>query len=166
MENPAKTQTLSGESRQYLSFVLDHETYAFEVLKVREVLESTRITRVPKTAPFLVGVINLRGSVVPVVDLRLKFELKAADTTIDTSIIIAETVLDGETLVIGALVDAVKAVVRLDPSEIEETPKVGMRVARDFVQAIGRKNDQFLILLDADRIFTRDELDATTGVGH
>jgi len=155
----AKTST---ESRQFLSFLLDKELFAFEVLKVREVLEVTRITKVPKTPAFMVGVINLRGGVVPVVDLRLKFDLPATEATVDTSIIIVEASQEGETFVIGALVDAVKAVIRLDGGEIEEAPKVGMRLSGEFIAGIGKKGGTFVILLDSDRVFSRKEMDAVT----
>lgn len=156
MDN-AKT---TGESRQFLSFLLDKELFAFEVLKVREVLEVTRITKVPKTPPFMIGVINLRGGVVPVVDLRLKFDLPQKETTVDTSIIIVEARYDDETLIIGALVDAVKAVIRLEDGDIEEAPRVGMRISGEFIAGIGKKGAAFVILLDSDRVFSRKEMDA------
>ncbi|MBN8216883.1 MAG: purine-binding chemotaxis protein CheW, partial [Spirochaetes bacterium] len=126
-------------SRQYLSFLLGQEQYAFPVLGVREVLEVARITRVPKTPPFMVGVINLRGGVVPVVDLRLKFGLHAREATIATSIIIVEASDGGEHFILGALVDAVKAVLRLEETEIEAPPRVGMRLSGEFIAGIGKK---------------------------
>lgn len=154
-----ETISQTGNTRQYLSFVLDKELFAFEVLRVREVLEVSRITRVPKTPKFMIGVINLRGGVVPVIDLRLKFELPAGETTVETSIIILETQTDGEAMIIGALVDAVKAVIHLEATDIEEAPKVGMRLGREFIAGIGKKGDHFIILLDSDRVFSKTEMD-------
>ncbi|MBI4979235.1 MAG: chemotaxis protein CheW [Spirochaetes bacterium] len=147
------------ESKQYLTFILDRELFAFEVLKVKEVLEVTRITKVPKTPSFMTGVINLRGGVVPVIDLRLKFEMNGNSHTVDTAIIIVETEFDGEIIIIGALVDAVKEVIRLDSSQIEVPPKVGMNVSGEFIDNIGKKGDDFIIILDSSKVFSKKELE-------
>lgn len=154
-----ETKKQTAESRQYLTFLLDKEMFAFEVLTVKEVLEIAKITRVPRTPKFMPGVINLRGSVVPVVDLRLKFELSVADRTVDTAIIIVETEFDGEKIVIGALVDAVREVIRLDDTQVEAPPKVGMNVSGEYIQAIGKKGNDFIIILSANKVFSEKELE-------
>lgn len=151
--------TAIQESAQYLSFRLGEETFAFEVLQVREVLELPRITRVPRSAPYMLGVLNLRGGVLPVVDLRAKLGLDLAEPTIDSAVIILEVPMDGGTLLLGALVDAVKAVIRLEKTEVEPPPGFGMKVSREFISGIGKKKDQFIILLHAGRVFSRAELD-------
>lgn len=152
----ARKQT--AESKQYLTFRLDREIFAFEVLKVKEVLEVAKITKVPRTPAFMPGVINLRGSVVPVVDLRLKFDITAQDRTVDTAIIIVEASFDGDTITIGSLVDSVHEVIRLDASQIEAPPKVGMNVSGEYIEAIGKKSDDFIIILSADKVFSEKEL--------
>ncbi|MBI4979339.1 MAG: chemotaxis protein CheW [Spirochaetes bacterium] len=153
-----ETKTTDAASKQYLTFGLNDEAFAFEVLKVKEVLEVARITKVPKTPAFMPGVINLRGSVVPVVDLRLKFELAAKELNVDSAIIIVETAYDGEAIVIGALVDSVREVIRLDASQTEPPPKVGMNVSGEYIDAIGKHNDAFVIILNADKVFSEHEL--------
>src|SRR5512140_2425288 len=102
------------ESSQYLTFKLDQELYAVDIAKVREVLEVTSVTKVPRTPDFMRGVINLRGNVVPVVDMRLKLGLTQTERTVNTCVVIAEVEVDGESTVLGALTDSVQEVIELD----------------------------------------------------
>jgi len=146
------------ETTQYLTFKLDEEIFALDIAKVREVLDYTTITKVPRTPEFMRGVINLRGSVVPVVDMRLKFGMTKTDKTVNTCIIIVEITLVGETVVLGALADAVHEVIELEPEQIEPAPKIGTRLKTDFIRGMGRRNDAFIILLDIDKVFSSDEL--------
>ncbi|MBN8218654.1 MAG: purine-binding chemotaxis protein CheW [Spirochaetes bacterium] len=148
----------SAESTPYLSFKLDGEVFALPIARVREVLEWPRLTRLPKTPPFMVGVINLRGGVVPVVDLRRKFDLPAREATVDSSIIIIEASHGGKAFVIGALVDAVKAVIRLGAEAVEKAPHVGMRLSGAFLRGIGRCGGEFVILLEPERLFSLEEM--------
>lgn len=150
------------EANQYLTFILDEEVYALDIKQVREVLDFTDITKVPRMPDFMRGVINLRGGVVPVVDLRLKFDLGMTEKTVDTCIIIIEVTLDGETALLGALADSVQEVLDLDPSQIQAPPKIGTRLRTDFIKGMGKKNDRFIILLDIDKIFSSDELSRVT----
>lgn len=143
---------------QYLTFMLDQEVYALDISQVREVLDLTDITRVPHMPRFMRGVINLRGGVVPVVDLRLKFGLSATEKTVDTCIIIMEVNLDGERTLLGALADSVSEVLELEPELIEPAPSIGMRLKTDFIRGMGKKNDEFIIILDVDKVFSSDEL--------
>jgi len=154
---------VKGNAQQYLTFTLSDEVYAVEVGKVKEVLEYTSVTKVPRTLDFMKGVINLRGSVVPVVDLRTKFGMPEADKTIDTSIVVMELVLAGESVVLGAIADSVKEVIDLDESQIEPSPKIGTRVNTEFIQGIGKEGEHFIIILDIDRIFTEDEIAQVSG---
>jgi purine-binding chemotaxis protein CheW len=137
---------------------LDNEQYAIGVAKVREVLEHTKITRLPRTAVFMKGIINLRGVGVPVIDLRLKFGLAETPITKDTSIIVMEVESQDGSVVVGALADAVHEVVEIDEASIEPAPRFGTRLAAEFIKGVGKKDDLFIILLDIDRIFNAEEI--------
>ncbi len=148
------------DTKQYLTFRVGEEDFALDVSNVREILEFTSITRVPKTPEYMRGVINLRGSVVPVLDMRLKFGLTEARKTIDTCIIVLEVDIDGEKTVIGALVDSVQEVFELDPQHIEPAPRIGTRLRTDFIKGMGKRDDHFIIILDIDKVFSSEELTA------
>ncbi|BEH10864.1 MULTISPECIES: chemotaxis protein CheW [Geobacter] len=150
------------ETRQYLTFKLDDEVFAVDVAKVREILELTSITKVPQTPQFMRGVINLRGSVVPVVDLRLKFGMSETAPTVDTCIIVVEVAHEHETLVLGALADSVQEVFEMEPGQVEPAPRIGTKLNTDFILGMGKHDGQFIMILDIDRTFTSDEL-ATAG---
>ena len=145
-------------TNQYLTFSLSDELYALEVSKVKEVLEYQPITRVPKTPDFMRGVINVRGGIVPIVDLRLKFELPAQEQTVDTCIIVLEISIENETITVGTIADNVHELVELQPEEIEPTPKIGTRLDTDFIEGIGKNNDRFLVILNIDKILTSEEI--------
>ncbi|MBN2419573.1 MAG: purine-binding chemotaxis protein CheW, partial [Deltaproteobacteria bacterium] len=106
-----------SESGQYLTFILDQEVYALDITQVREVLDLTEVTKVPRMPEFMRGVINLRGGVVPVVDLRLKFDMRESERTVDTCIIIMELDIDGERTFLGALADSVQEVITLEADQ-------------------------------------------------
>ncbi|MFP4383632.1 MAG: chemotaxis protein CheW [Spirochaetia bacterium] len=145
---------------QYLTFTLDEEQYALKVSRVREVLEFTTVTKVPKTQEFMRGVINLRGNVVPVVDLRLKFDLPETRKTVDTSIIVMEIMMQDEMITLGVLADSVQEVIDLQEDSIEPPPKIGNRINAEFIEGIGKQNDHFIIILNIDKIFSYEELSA------
>jgi len=147
-----------NQTGQYLTFTLDNEQYAVDVAKVREVLEYTKVTKVPRMPAFMCGVINLRGSVVPVIDLRLKFGLKEAEKTINTSIVVMEISIGEETVVLGALTDSVNEVVDFESKDIEPAPKMGTRLDTEFIKGMGKRDDSFIIILDIDKVFTAEEL--------
>ncbi|MFC1569280.1 chemotaxis protein CheW [bacterium] len=146
------------ERAQYLTFGLDEELYAFNISQVQTVLDFEKVTKVPKTPDFMRGVINLRGSVVPIVDLRLKFGMSKTEKTLDACIIIVEMMLDGEKTILGALADSVQEVIDLDPDTIEPAPKIGTRLNTEFIKGMGRQDENFIIILDLDRIFSATEL--------
>jgi purine-binding chemotaxis protein CheW len=145
-------------TNQYLTFKLDAEVFALGITKVREVLDYTSVTRVPQTPDFMRGVINLRGSVVPVVDMRRKFGLPMTTTTVNSCIIIVEINRDDETTVLGALADSVQEVLDLEPEQIEPAPRLGTRLRTEFIQGMGKRDDQFIIILDIDKAFSGDQL--------
>ena len=148
----------NSNANQYLTFTLDNEQYAIGVAKVREVLEHTKITKLPRTAVFMKGIINLRGAGVPVIDLRLKFGLAETPITKDTSIIVMEVESQDGSVVVGALADAVHEVVEIDEASIEPAPRFGTRLAAEFIKGVGKKEDLFIIILDIDRIFNAEEI--------
>lgn len=146
------------ETRQYLSFKLNEEEFALDISKVREVLDFTKITRVPQTPEFMRGVINLRGSVVPVVDLNKKFGIKNTEKTVNTRIIIGEVSIEGDDTVLGVLADSVHEVMELEPESIEPAPKIGTRMNTDFIKGMGKREEEFVMILDIDKVFSADEL--------
>jgi purine-binding chemotaxis protein CheW len=152
------------ENHQYLTFKLDDEVFALGIDKVREVLDYTSVTKVPQTPDFMRGVINLRGSVVPVVDMRLKLGMAKTEKTVNTCIIIVEINLEGETTVLGALADSVQEVLDLEPHQIEPAPKIGTKLRTDFIRGMGKRDEQFIIILDIDKVFSSEELAAVGSV--
>src|SRR5512135_1635297 len=157
--------TAITETTQYLTFKLGDEVFALDIAKVREVLDFTSVTKVPRTPEFMRGVINLRGNVVPVVDMRLKFGLTRTEKTVNTCIIIVEISLDGDTTVLGALADSVQEVIDLEPDKIEPAPKIGTRLRTEFIKGMGNRNEQFIIILDIDKVFSVDELSLVQNAG-
>ncbi len=148
----------SNTTNQFLTFTLGKEIFALDIDTVREVLELTSITRIPRTPEFMRGVINLRGHAVPVVDMRLKFGMDKAKDTVDTCIIIVEVDYEGEMTIMGALVDSVREVFEMPPEKIEEAPRMGTKINTEFIQGMGRQDESFIIILDINRIFSPEEL--------
>jgi purine-binding chemotaxis protein CheW len=155
--------TTINETVQYLTFKLADETFALDVAKVREILEQSTITKVPQTPDFMRGVINLRGSVVPVIDMRLKFGMTATQQTVNTCIIVAEVQMDDEIIVLGALADSVQEVIEMEPEQIEAAPHIGTRLNTDFIKGMGKHDGRFIMILDIDKVFTSDELAKVQG---
>ncbi len=150
---------------QYLTFRLGGEVFALDIAQVREVLDYTSITRVPRTPDFMCGVINLRGSVVPVVDMRLKFGMPKTEKTINTCIIIVEIKTGEENVLMGALADSVQEVIELAPENIEPAPRIGSGIKVDFIKGMGKRDEKFLIILDIDRVLSEEELtDVSAGL--
>jgi purine-binding chemotaxis protein CheW len=161
--------SVAHSTSQYLAFKLDQELFAVDIDKVREVLEFTSVTKVPRTPEFMRGVINLRGIVVPVVDMRLKLGLPMTEKTVNTCVVISEVAIDGERTVLGALVDSVQEVIELDASNIAPPPRMGNRVDTAVIRGMGKRNEQFIMILDLDRVFTAEDLraanvESTSGV--
>ncbi len=146
------------EMTQYLTFKLEDEVFAIDISKVREVLDFTTITKVPRTPEFMRGIINLRGSVVPVVDLRLKFGMPKTEKTVNTCIIITEVAVDGDRAILGMLADSVQEVLTLEPDHIESAPKIGTKLNVEFIKGIGKQGEHFMIIIDIDKIFSTGEI--------
>lgn len=147
------------QADQYLTFILDKETYAVEIVKVREVIDYAYVTRVPRMPPYMCGVINLRGSVVPVIDLRLILGMSAVEKTIDTCIIIAEVSMEDDMLHVGMLADSVQEVIDVDPNQIDPPPRMGTRLDTGFIKGMGKRDDRFFIILNIDKVLSGDELE-------
>lgn len=150
--------TIETTINSYLSFKLSNEIFAANVGKVLEILELTKITKVPKAPEYMRGVINLRGSVLPVVDTRIKFGLPVTPDTVNTCIIVLNIQIDNEDLTVGALVDAVQEVLELSPDMISEPPNIGSKYRSEFIQGMGKVDDDFIMVLDVDQVFSLDEL--------
>ncbi|MCV2886441.1 chemotaxis protein CheW [Aestuariibacter sp. AA17] len=143
---------------QVLSFFLDQDCFGAEISAIQEVIEYRPITRVPRSPDFMLGVINLRGQVIPVVDLRLYFSLNVSEPTVNTCIIIIDVKLSGESFALGLLADSVKEVVELDTSDIKPPPKLGNVIDNKFILGMVEYNKLLIILLSLARIFSDDEL--------
>ena len=142
------------EVKQHVTFVIGEETYGVEVLRVQEIIGMTQITHVPNSMAFMKGVINLRGSVVPVVDMRLKFGMEERPYDVFTVIIIVEV----RERMIGMIVDSVSDVVSIPIKSIQDTPHFSARIETDFISGIGQVDDKLVIILDVDRILSADEM--------
>jgi purine-binding chemotaxis protein CheW len=145
-------------SVQLLTFLLDNEVYGTDISQIQEVLEYRKVTPVPRTPDFLLGVINLRGRVVPVVDLRRQFEMAVSDLTVNTCIIIVDVMLDGENTPLGILADAVKEVVELSMDNITPAPRIGSRINTRFISGLGKHEEEFIIILNLPRVIADEEL--------
>jgi purine-binding chemotaxis protein CheW len=149
-------------SGQYLTFFVASEEYAINILKVKEIIEYDTITTVPNTAPWIRGVTNLRGNVVPVIDLSVKFALPATTVSKFTCIVITEVLFDGDKLTMGVIADSVSQVVDFSEDEIEAPPPFGTRVRIEFLVGMGRMGKKFCLILDIDKVLSADELLAVT----
>lgn len=146
------------ETRHYITFKLGDELFAIDVAQVREVLEVAQITKVPTAPAYMRGVVNVRGQSTAVVDLRRRFGLPPAGDTVHTRIIVLELTLDGEDTVIGAIADSVHEVIEFDPSNINPPPRIAMRWRSELIQGMGKRGDDFVIILDAGAVFSSDEI--------
>lgn len=155
METNTTTARISG---QVLTFKLADEVYGVDIMSVREVLDFSSVTKVPHTPEYMVGVINLRGNVVPVVDLKKKFHIGSTVRTVNTCIIIVEVEIDGESTVLGALADSVQEVVDFENDSIEDAPKIGTQLNTAFIAGMAKKDNGFVIILNVDAVFSNTEL--------
>lgn len=150
--------TAITETAQYMTFKLGDELFAINVAQVREVLEVSQITRIPTAPEYMRGVVNVRGKAIPVVDLRLKFGLPKGQATVHTRIVVIELEMDGEVTVVGGVADSVHEVIELEPSHINPPPAIASRWRTDLIRGMGRRGDDFIIILDINAIFSSDAL--------
>ncbi len=142
----------------FLSFKLSDEVFAIHVTKVINILEQRHITKIPKTPDYIKGVINLRGSVLPVIDLRIKFGLPEKEATVDTSIIVLTILMGQEEVMLGIMVDAVREVLELKSDEIAPSPSIGTRYNAGIIEGMWRQEEQFTMILNIDRVFSTDDI--------
>jgi purine-binding chemotaxis protein CheW len=159
--SPGKNQ-LPRSAVQYLTFITAGEEYAISIVKVTEIVEYEAVTTVPNTPMWIRGVTNLRGRVVPVVDLAVKFGLPASGISKFSCIIITEVMFEGENLTMGVLADSVSQVIELSADEIEQTPPFGTRVKTEFLLGMGTLGKKFCLILDIDKVLSADEMLAVT----
>lgn len=150
--------TLTSRDGKYLTFTLAGEEYGIGILKIKEIIGMMAITSVPQTPAFVKGVINLRGKVIPVVDLRLKFEIPAIDYTERTCIIVVEITGQSGAIKIGIVVDAVSEVLNIKAEDIENTPAFGTRVNTDYILGMAKMGNSVKILLDIDKVLSSQDL--------
>lgn len=156
----ASSKTARATAGKYLTFVLGHESYGVEVLKIREIIRMLNITPVPQMPDFIKGVINLRGKVIPVIDLRLRFQLATAEITERTCIVVVQVILpNGIPSQMGLIVDAVEEVVNINLNEIEETPDFGTKLKTDYILGMAKIKGFVKTLLDIDRVVSAEELE-------
>ena len=146
------------ETSQYITFKLGNELFAIDVTQVREILEVSQVTGVPTAPRYMRGVVNVRGRATPVVDLRLKFGLPENPDTVHTRIIVMELELDGEATVLGGIADSVHEVIELEPGSINPPPRIAMRWRTDFIQGMGKRGEDFIIILDLNAIFCSEDI--------
>jgi len=146
------------ESNSYLTFKVGGENFAASVNKVLNILELCPITKVPQAPEYMLGVINLRGSVLPVVDSRIKFGMKATENTKNTFIIVMEVIIDDKIVQIGALVDAVNEVAEVEQQNILPPPSIGNKYKADFISGVFSSNEHFTMVLDVDKAFSTNEI--------
>jgi purine-binding chemotaxis protein CheW len=149
-----KSRDAMDKEGKYLTFALGNEEYGLEILKVREIIGYMDITAVPQMPPYIKGVINLRGQVIPVIDLRAKFSMASAAVTEETCIIVVEITQHGKKFNTGIVVDHVSEVLDIAGENIEETPQFGSEVSTDFILGMGKVGESVKILLDIDRVIS------------
>jgi len=143
---------------KYLTFTLAEEEYGIGILKIKEIIGMMSVTSVPQTPAFVKGVINLRGQVIPVIDLRLRFGMESIDYTERTCIIVVEIASKAGTVMMGIVVDSVSEVLNIKSEEIEEAPTFGSKVETDFILGMAKMGGGVKILLDIDRVLSGDEV--------
>ena len=158
-------KVMNNKEGKYLTFSLAGEEYGLGILKVKEIIGMMPITIVPQTPSYIKGVINLRGKVIPVVDLRLKFSIDAAEYTERTCIIVVEISAAGRMILMGILVDSVSEVLNIKAADIEETPSFGTRLNTEYILGMAKAGGGIKILLDIDKILSTDEIKAADVAG-
>ncbi|MCX7173255.1 MAG: chemotaxis protein CheW [Proteobacteria bacterium] len=161
----ARHLAAAGEAHQYLTFALSGEMFGVGILNVKEIIEYGNLTEIPMMPPFIRGVINLRGGVVPVIDLASRFGGKQSEIGKRTCIVIVEMRQDDVKQDLGIMVDAVSEVLEIPGSEIEPPPSFGAKIRADFIAGMGKVNNKFVILLDIQRVLSVDEMATLASVG-
>jgi len=151
------TEEIKSSTASYLTFKLGGEQFAVNASNVIEILEFSKISKVPRSPEFLIGVINLRGTVLPVIDTGIKFEMEKSEITEDTCIVVMNVEIDGDQITMGALVDAVDAVLDISLNEIKESPSIGSQYNPDFIEGVVKINEDFMMILNIGKVFSTEE---------
>jgi purine-binding chemotaxis protein CheW len=162
----SRTQPVAGQQdqQQYLTFMLGGEVYAMGILSIKEIIEYGNLTEIPRMPEFIRGVINLRGAVVPVVDLGARFGKRTTSITRRTCIVIIEVAQGEESHDIGVMVDAVNEVLEISAGEIEPAPSFGADIRADFIDGMGKIDDKFVVILDVNQVLSVEEMASLAGV--
>ncbi len=163
VQNRREQTAMLEKEGKYLTFALANEEYGLEILKVREIIGYIEVTAIPQTPSYIKGVINLRGQVIPVIDLRSKFGMATAEVTEQTCIIVVEITQSGRKFDTGIVVDRVQEVLDIAGRDIEEAPQFGSSVKTDFILGMGKIGDRVKILLDIDKVLAGSDLGAFSG---
>lgn len=155
-----------GQLTSFLSFKLENENFTIPVMKIMEILEVPKITKVPQSPNFLVGVINLRGAVLPVIDSRVKFGMTPIEYTINTCILVLSIEVNDEVIEVGALVDSVSEVFELNETKILPSPTIATKYRADYVKGMIQEGDHFLMVLDIDKVFSSNDLESLNVVSN
>ena len=161
----AVNQAITGKEGKYLTFALGSEEYGLEILKVREIIGYLDVTAVPQTPDYVKGVINLRGQVIPVIDLRSKFGMETVEKTEETCIIVVEITQNDSSISTGIVVDKVQEVLDIQGQNIEEAPQFGSGVDTDFILGMGKIGESVKILLDIDKVLSGVDIEDLAEVG-
>lgn len=164
--NDLESDTVIGQAidtRQFLTFMLSGEEFAVPIMQVKEIIEYSDLTNVPMVPKFIAGAINLRGSVVPVVNLAIKFAMQPAEISRRTCVVIMEVVLDDEHVIMGMLVDKVLQVIDITDENIDPAPTLGAQIRTDFIRGMGKLEDRFVIILAINKVLSAEEI-AVVGV--
>jgi purine-binding chemotaxis protein CheW len=153
-----REEDVALEQQQFLTFLLREELFAINIRPIKEIIEYGQLTKVPMVPEFVRGVINVRGNVVPIIDLSMRFGWPTTPVTKRSCIVIVEVESEGESLEIGVLVDAVSEVIDISLTDIEPAPSFGAKLRTDFIQGMGKVNDEFIVLLNVSHVLSVDEL--------
>jgi purine-binding chemotaxis protein CheW len=162
-ETGAALDAVNGRGGKYLTFSMRNEEYGISILKIKEIIGMMPITTVPQTPDFVKGVINLRGKVIPVIDLRLRFNMEAISYTERTCIIVTEVETQENTILTGIVVDSVSEVLNISEKEIEATPTFGSNTNPEFISGIAKIEDSVKILLDINKVLSGEEIEGVAG---
>jgi purine-binding chemotaxis protein CheW len=166
MQQASKATVNAADSRQYLTFSLGGEMYAVDILHIKEIIDYGNLTKIPMTPPFIRGVINLRGAVVPVIDLSARFGGARTEVGLRTCIIIVELSENDQQRDIGVVVDAVSAVIEIHANDIEPVPDFGTHIRTDFIHGMGKVADDFVVILNVQCVLSVDEMTMLARLSH
>ncbi len=159
-----ETNQKTDITKSFLSFKLESEHFAINVMKIMEILEVPKITKVPHAPGYLIGVVNLRGGVLPVIDTRIKFGMSPTQHTVNTCIVVLNINMDEESIIVGAMVDSVSEVFEIEESHIQPSPSIGTKYNADFIQGMIKEKDQFMMLLNIDKVFSSSDIESILDV--